>query len=100
MPQRLSIRIVTLSLALTSAITGCHKQPKPQPIVPPPSFPESAMIVFPEPLPPPGVAAAPPPQPNPAGKTQAHTTRPRPRNHSTEKKPPVTTNGNDTVVRN
>jgi hypothetical protein len=100
MPRRYSIRIFTLTVALSSFVSGCHRQPKPQPIVPPPSFPESAMITFPEPLPPPGVAAAPPPQPNPAGKTQAHTTRPRSRNHSTEKKPPVTSNGNETVARN
>jgi hypothetical protein len=104
MQQRQSIRALTFAVALSSVIAGCHKQPKPQPIVPPPSFPETAIIFFPEPLPPPGVAAVPPPQPAPS-RTQARTTRPRPRNHSTEKKAPAISNpngssGNETTARN
>src|SRR4051812_41146439 len=64
--------------------TGCHKQLKPMPIVPPPTFPLSAIMLDIQPLPPPGVAAVPPPSPTVA-KLPTRTTRPRPKQRAPER---------------
>jgi hypothetical protein len=102
---RASIRTLTFTAALTSVtLAGCHKQPKPQPIVPPPAFPQSAMSLPPvQPLPPPGVTAVPPPPPPDTSKT-VRNNRPRPRPHAPEKRSPTEpsapgSNGNGTVAR-
>ncbi|MCU1284691.1 MAG: hypothetical protein JWO13_1041 [Acidobacteriales bacterium] len=65
--------------------SGCHKQPKPMPIVPAPTFPLSAIMLEIQPLPPPGVAAAPPPPPIVVAKVPARTTRPRPKQRVPER---------------
>lgn len=45
-------RIWLAPISALILLAGCHKQPKPIPIVPPPMIPESAMIPPPEVLPP------------------------------------------------
>ena len=46
-PLQPVIAFATLSFV---ALTGCHRQPKPQPLVPPPMLPQSAMLPLPLPL--------------------------------------------------
>jgi len=60
-------------------LSGCHKQPKPQPLVPPPMLPESAMLPVPDALPPADEPAA-APQPASPPLTTASKPKPRPRN--------------------
>ena len=60
-------------------LVGCHKQPKPQPLVPPPILPQSAMLPIPEVLPPSGAPAI-AEQPAPAPVTAASKPKPRARN--------------------
>jgi hypothetical protein len=60
-------------------LAGCHKQPRPQPLVPPPMLPQSAMLPIPEVLPP-GDEPATVEPPAPVPVTTASKPKPRPRN--------------------
>ncbi len=69
-------RIWLAPISALILLAGCHKQPKPIAVVPPPMIPESAMIPVPEALPPDDTpVATPPPEPVIASKP-----KPRPRN--------------------
>ncbi len=77
-------------------LAGCHKQPRPIPLVPPPTIPDSAMMPLPDVLPPPDVEAEPVHPAEPV----ASTTKPKPRPRNGRKitdmkpspvQPPVTT---------
>src|SRR5437879_13022512 len=107
MPFRTSARVLTFAMTFgLAALAGCHKQPKPLPIVPPPTFPQSALSLPPvQPLPPAGVPPVPPPSPDTQSKAQVRPPRPRPR-HPVERKNPAEptpstlgANGNPTVAR-
>src|SRR4051812_29391212 len=76
MPLRRNNLALGGAVFLMALASGCHKQPKPMPIVPPPTFPLSAIMLDIEPLPPPGVAAVPPP-PASMAKAPPRATRPR-----------------------
>ena len=64
---------------LIGLLSGCHKQPKPQPLVPPPMLPESAMLPIPDVLPPADEPEIVTP-PGPAPTITAAKPKPRPRN--------------------
>lgn len=69
-------RIWLAPISALILLAGCHKQPKPIAVVPPPMIPESAMIPVPEVLPPDDApVVAPPAEPITAVKP-----KPRPRN--------------------
>jgi hypothetical protein len=107
MPYRTSARVLTFAMTFgLAALAGCHKQPKPAPIVPPPTFPQSALSLPPvQPLPPVGVTPVPPPSPDTQSKAQVRPPRPR-AHHPAEKKNPAeptpptsSSNGTPTVAR-
>lgn len=70
-----------------SLLAGCHKQPKPAPIVPPPVIPASAMVPLPEVLPPADVEPAPPQPAEPVVNVTKPRTRPRNGRRITDLKP-------------
>jgi hypothetical protein len=78
MSKRLNPAIAFATLSFV-ALTGCNRQPKPQPLVPPPMIPQSAMLPLPVPLEPetgkPAVVAPAPPVTATASKPKG-----RPRN--------------------
>jgi hypothetical protein len=86
-PYGSSARVLTFAMTFgLAALAGCHKQPKPAPIVPPPTFPQSALsLPSVQPLPPVGVTPVPPPPPDTQSKAQTRPPKPRPR-HPVEKK--------------
>jgi hypothetical protein len=68
-------RIWLAPISALILLAGCHKQPRPIAVVPPPMIPQSAMIPVPEVLPPDDTPiVAPPPEPVVASKP-----KPRPR---------------------
>jgi hypothetical protein len=106
-PYGTSARVLTFAMTFgLAALAGCHKQPKPAPIVPPPTFPQAALSLPPaQPLPPVGVTPVPPPLPDTQSKAQVRPPRPRPR-HPVERKNPAeptppasSSNGNAAVAR-
>jgi hypothetical protein len=87
MPRYASIPALSIAALLLIPLSGCHKQPKPQSIVPPPTFPQSVLNLPPvQPLPPPGVAAVPPPPPDTVGRVQTRPVKPRSRTHPGDKR--------------
>jgi hypothetical protein len=96
-PHRTSLRVLTFAMTFgLAALAGCHKQPKPAPIVPPPSFPQSALSLPPvQPMPPPGVTPVAPPSPESQSKAQVRPPKQRPR-HPVEKKNPEPTSSTST----
>jgi hypothetical protein len=107
MPHRMSARVLTFAMTLGLAtLAGCHKQPKPAPIVPPPTFPQSALSLPPvQPLPPVGVTPVPPPSSETQSKAQTRAPRPRARRPAEKKNGSEPTpsapnsNGNPAVAR-
>lgn len=78
MSKRLNPALAFATLGFV-ALTGCHKQPRPQPLVPPPMLPQSAMIPLPAPIPPNNgtpVITPPPPPVVVATKPKAHPRNP------------------------
>src|SRR5947209_14685842 len=68
------------AVVATLTLAGCHRQPKPQPLVPPPMLSPSDLLPLPEVLPPdnePAVAAAPPPTPPVVVTSKPKPSRPR-----------------------
>src|SRR5579863_2090339 len=86
-----------VALLMTLLMSGCYRQPKPQPLVPPPMIPTAAMIPPPEGLPPANetpVISAPPAVPA----VVASKPKPKPRNHRISDLPkttPAPPNGNN-----
>lgn len=79
MSKRLNPALAFATLGFV-ALTGCHKQPKPQPLVPPPMLPQSAMIPLPAPIPPNNgtpIVTSPPPPVVVATKPKGHPRSPR-----------------------